>query len=68
MLDVIMHDMQQVNLYARCSVASQKMQAMLGHRGFKQVSETTDGFNILLRDVPDPMTTNYQDIYLAAVS
>ncbi|MDH5484425.1 MAG: GNAT family N-acetyltransferase [Gammaproteobacteria bacterium] len=68
MLDLIMHDMQQVNLYARCSQASQRMQAMLCRRGFKQVSKTADGFNILLRAVPELIASNYQDIYITAVS
>ena len=52
MLDVIMRDMQQVNLYARCSRVSGQMLAMLHRRGFKDVSETQDGFTVLRRDVP----------------
>lgn len=40
------------------------MQAMLGYRGFKYVSETADGFNMLRRDVPEPTASTYQHIYL----
>lgn len=51
-LDAAMAKLCRHEVYARCSLASEKMQGMLEKRGFR-VNTTGNGFTLLRRSMPD---------------